>query len=154
MDFIMPIIIDDKMETTVLTINDLLVAQNKWEVVPEFKCPECNLYTMSEAFTISGASNTLILNLNIFEIESYYLFRKRELKLKDLPSSPLTINNSKYVLKSAIFHIGRTPTDGHYYAMHRVNNVWYKLNDTTISKSSWPNDSKDAYVLFYEKLIV
>lgn len=68
------------------------------------------------------------------------------------PATILDIGGSKYKLKAAIFHYGRTQFAGHYTAYVTVNNGWYLLDDTTTCPTRWPTSGKNAHVLFYEKI--
>ena len=59
----------------------------------------------------------------------------------------------KYTLKSIIKHTGEMK-NGHYISVNKYNNVWFKCNDTKISKFQKINqeNKKDAYILIYQKL--
>jgi len=111
----------------------------------------CESNVLEKSTTISSTSNTLIINLNPFIIKNDS-FEKINLKVRDLANTPLTINKSIYVLQSGIFHKGRDLTNAHYYTLHKFHDIWYKLDDTSITESAWPRLSEDAHMLFYEKV--
>lgn len=149
-DLTLPITIPCSMAGRVVDIYEILEISSEWEALSNLKCPLCGLKGIEASHLINSSSNTLILVLVTF-FSVYSTTQKYNLKIKDLPNSELKVGNSKYVLKSAIFHNCSTVNDGHYFSKCKINNDWFNLYDTSIAKCKWPNNSENVYVLFYEK---
>jgi len=69
--------------------------------------------------------------------------------LTNASQSELRFENKRYILSSAIFHHGNALNEGQYTSVLRKDGTLFKANDTTISKCSWPRNSKDVNILFY-----
>ena len=64
----------------------------------------------------------------------------------------ITNDNINYKLKGFIEHIGNSMVSGHYVSYIKINNIWYRFNDSNISKKGPKlKDNTDAYILLYEK---
>ena len=74
-------------------------------------------------------------------------------------------NSHRYLLKGVIIHTGN-PDGGHYYSLVKLDNIWYKFDDSHVSefksdfnKECYGGDydygdfhvksSKNAYILVY-----
>lgn len=77
--------------------------------------------------------------------------KNTNLLLSKIPQSKITFCDKNYTLSGAVFHHGKTASGGHYTAVIRKLKYWFKADDTRISKCSWPRNSKDIYILFFEK---
>ena len=65
------------------------------------------------------------------------------------PDTEITINDTKYSLKSVVEHVGDDTERGHYTASCiQENGTWIKCNDKNISQSELP---MEGYIFFYEK---
>jgi len=73
-------------------------------------------------------------------------------KSMKIAAEVITKNKSRYKLMAIVNHNGRTLDTGHYTALIRQNNTWYKCNDTDVVKSSLPSSSALAYILTYQKV--
>ena len=68
-----------------------------------------------------------------------------------LPRGPFKINNTKYIMKGVVNHVG-VMNAGHYTANLKLNNRWKRCNDARVTeedKMRW--NSQVAYLLFMEK---
>ena len=74
--------------------------------------------------------------------------------IETYPTEVLTINDKKYVIRSAINHHGATPKSGHYTASVFSNNRWYYVDDYEIIREmSGPTPyPKLSTFYFYEKM--
>jgi ubiquitin C-terminal hydrolase len=55
-----------------------------------------------------------------------------------------------YQLYAFILHEGKTPNEGHYFAIVYHNNGWLKYDDESVSRVKDPQTYlRKAYVLFY-----
>jgi ubiquitin C-terminal hydrolase len=63
------------------------------------------------------------------------------------------IHNENYHLRSIIVHQGRSLHSGHYYALVKRDDQWFKVNDEVVSRvaESYVLRQK-AYLLFYVKI--
>ncbi|PVU94649.1 hypothetical protein BB561_002379 [Smittium simulii] len=63
-------------------------------------------------------------------------------------------SNSSYKLLAVLVHAGHSCNSGHYYCYVRSsNNVWYEMNDSTVTQVSESTVFKQsAYILLYEKV--
>ena len=77
--------------------------------------------------------------------------KNTNLLLSGVPQSKITFFDKNYTLAGAIFHHGQFISRGHYTAVVRKNKHWFKADDSNISKCSWPRNSEDIYILFFEK---
>lgn len=124
---------------------------NSWnsDLCTEAKCPNCNnLNVLTSRTTIQNTQNVLIFSLQL--INSNYQ-KNTNLLLSGVPQSKITFCNKNYTLSGAIFHYGETVSRGHYTAVVRKNKHWFKADDSIVSECSWPRNSKNIYILFFEK---
>ena len=78
--------------------------------------------------------------------------KKDETKIQNINDN-IVIDGKTYKIKSAIYHSGTT-TGGHYYMYtKRVDNKWYKYNDSTVTLAD-QNDENigKSYVFLYERV--
>ena len=72
---------------------------------------------------------------------------KNNIEIK--PDMEITINDTKYFLKSVVEHEGDDTEQGHYtVSCIQENGTWIKCNDLNISQSQIP---MKGYIFFYEK---
>ena len=57
-----------------------------------------------------------------------------------------------YSLCGVLSHIGGNISSGHYISEVRLNQQWWKCNDSTITKTSFQNLSRGGYGLLFEKM--
>jgi ubiquitin C-terminal hydrolase len=119
------------------------------DLCKEVKCPHCNnLNVLTTRTEIKNTQNILIFSL---QLTNSNIQKNTNLLLSGVPQSKITFCDKNYTLSGAIFHHGETVSKGHYTAVVRKNKHWFKADDNTISKCSWPRNSKDIYILFFEK---
>ena len=106
--------------------------------------------------TIYSLPNYLIINLN----------RGKGAVYSCKVVFPETLNLLNYVtfkdgitamkLYAVICHIGPSSMSGHFiaYCRHRINNKWYKYNDSFVTECTQPNEYYNGmpYILFYKAI--
>ena len=106
--------------------------------------------------TIYSLPNYLIINLN----------RGKGAVYSCKVIFPETLNLLNYVtfkdgitamkLYAVICHIGPSSMSGHFiaYCRHRINNKWYKYNDSFVTECTQPNEYYNGmpYILFYKAI--
>lgn len=117
---------------------------------------------------IKNAPQNLILHLKRFnydykkqtrtKLNSPFIFGQ-EINIKDIMDDKN--NDMPYKLKGIVMHSG-TATGGHYISVIRINKLWYKFNDSEVTKISFSeiekeafslnqNNKPNAYLLFYQR---
>ena len=121
-------------------------------------CNNCN--TLKEASSVNlifSLPPVLILVLNRGKGKSFEcdVDFPEKLNLENFVEYQKSICN--YQLMGVISHLGESGMSGHFiaYCRHRVNNLWYLYNDSTVTLCK--DQSKDymvgtAYILFYESI--
>ena len=134
---------------------------------------------------IEKAGRNLIITLKCFEYS-----RGTESKVKAFPNIPLMLNLGHYVKKNilkrvsegvdehknvlpakqylyelygVVFHIGNSPTSGHYTACVKgvFDNYWYYCDDKVVNRVKHPfivdprqkQNTKQPFILFYRKIV-
>lgn len=112
-------------------------------------CDYC-MHQRTQRRVIENPSDVLIFHLQL--ATNVPNEKITNFKLSNVAQSTLKICEKEYVLSGAIFHHGTRLVDSsnHYTAIIRKNNMFIKANDSILSKCSWPRQSKDLFVLFYE----
>lgn len=130
------------------TLLNMVKNYTDWNIIPEATCNVCgSVGTTKERFEIQDVGQYLLLSLSLWLPTG----KLTSFKLTALPSTVLRISNSRFVLKSAIFHHGEDLESGHYTALLKSNNLFIRANDNTIGKERWPNASKDLYMILLEQ---
>lgn len=96
----------------------------------------------------------LILVLKLFEYKNCVCSKKiTEFKLKSVPTTKLKINNCYFKVISSIIHEGNID-NGHYTCIVRGDkNKWILVDDNKIQITTWPRNSKNAYMFILQKLV-
>uniref|UniRef100_A0A8D9BLJ6 ATP-dependent DNA helicase PIF1 n=1 Tax=Cacopsylla melanoneura TaxID=428564 RepID=A0A8D9BLJ6_9HEMI len=130
------------------TLKDMILNYTDWNVIEESTCPTCQFRgTLREKFEFAHVSQYLVLTLSLWQATG----KVANFKLTALPSTVLKIQNSRFVLKSAIFHHGMEIQSGHYTAMLKKESHFIRTNDKNVGKERWPNASKDVYMIILEQ---
>lgn len=75
-----------------------------------------------------------------------------DFQLDDVADKEIIINNQPYVLDVAIFHVGGQLKSGHYYAVRKHGDSFIEANDKSVKQlESWPIDTKNLYMMFYNR---
>ena len=131
-------------------------------------CETCKHESARHSLQCTKWPSVLILQLKRFRYNSNGEAEKvlcnvsipHYLSLGDIDS---TIESSKYRLSGMIEHKGQTSLSGHYTANIRLDNEWYRCNDSLVNALNDDIDYSDrakhvtndgAYVLMYESLKV
>ena len=69
-----------------------------------------------------------------------------------MPTTKIQLIDHCYKLKAAIFHHGKSISDGHYTSMVRgKGTTWVFVDDLRVEKQAWPRNAKNAYIFFFER---
>ncbi|KAF7683684.1 Ubiquitin carboxyl-terminal hydrolase 12 [Astathelohania contejeani] len=122
------------------------------EKIDDFKCEFCKKKVNIQAKRSFTSNANILMVVN----KCYDYITKEKLHYTFNVNYNLLINNFNYVLSAIIIHIGSTINSGHYIALCKRNNSWYKINDTIwekIPKKILLENIKqmEGYVFFYEK---
>ena len=61
-----------------------------------------------------------------------------------------TGGSKNYVLDAVVIHVG-SDNCGHYYVCRKINDTWYKCNDTIIQQIPSGVNQPGAYIMMYSK---
>ena len=105
----------------------------------EALCTNCTSGSFVEKTEITRASNTLILVLKLYEYKNNKSEKINNLRIKQVPTTVLTIKNYKYRVISTVFHVGNNTHSGHYLYMYFTSDKskWISADDNTIQMTSW-----------------
>ena len=108
---------------------------------------------IDDKMLLHTSNNTLILQLKLFVVNNYGIVRKiNNIKIRNLDKEIVVINKNHYKVMTALFHHGDNIKLGHYTSMLRVNDHWLKVDDLQVYRTSWPENSKNVYLIFLEKI--
>ena len=131
-----------------------LTAENQW------KCLSCNAIRDATRYHhFADASNVLVIQLKRFAVahdssvykiaSSVNIQQPLQLHISERNVNSEIMIARNYVLRAFISHTGNL-NSGHYTANVKVRNIWYKCNDSAVTKVRYfHNVSKEAYLLFY-----
>ena len=106
-----------------------------------------------EKTSLRTNNKTLMLQFKLFIANSNRTVRKiNNLNIKNLDQEIVIINKKRYKVISGVFHHGYTMQSGHYTCMLRENDYWLRVNDLNVCRFSWPENSKDVYLIFLEEV--
>ena len=106
--------------------------------------------------TLSSLPNYLVINLNRGKGATYAckVIFPEILNLFNYIS--LKNGNTVMQLYAVICHYGPSSMSGHFiaYCRHRVNNKWYKYNDSIVTECTQKNEYYNGmpYILFYKAI--
>eukprot|EP00656_Telonema_subtile_P007446 TRINITY_DN13499_c0_g2_i1.p1 TRINITY_DN13499_c0_g2~~TRINITY_DN13499_c0_g2_i1.p1 ORF type:complete len:531 (+),score=146.87 TRINITY_DN13499_c0_g2_i1:136-1728(+) len=63
---------------------------------------------------------------------------------------------TQYELGSVCVHLGNTPRAGHYVALVKLQDVWYRVSDENVrecQQQDWEEAKRNSYILFYKQRI-
>ena len=104
--------------------------------------PKIIIFTIQRVNTLTG----FLKNNQLIEIQEF-------IDLKKFIDEDLIENNNNFLYR--LFGINNhcgSINYGHYYSYTKVNDCFFEFNDSFVSKINVNNTSKNAYVLFYEKI--
>jgi len=128
---------------------DLMTGQN------QMYCNICNGNTDTYyGTTVYSLPNYLIINLNRGKGATY----KCNVKFPEVLNllNYVTAKNGITAMKlyAVICHYGPSSMSGHFiaYCRHRINQKWYKYNDSIVTECTQPNEYYNGmpYILFYQ----
>ena len=131
-------------------VDDLVVGLEQQATMDhaEGRCPLCNTFTRLDRkveYRYIGDRVTIFRLIR-------FSFTGSGSKIGHHVAFPL-IHNENYHLRSIIVHQGRSLHSGHYYALVKRDDQWFKVNDEMVSRvtESYVLRQK-AYLLFYVKV--
>ena len=130
---------------------DLMTGQN------QMYCNICNANRDTYyGTTIYSLPNYLIINLNRGKGAVYSCKVLFPEILNLLNYVTIKGGNTVMQLYAVICHYGPSSMSGHFiaYCRHRVNNKWYKYNDSIVTECTQPNEYLNGmpYILFYKSI--
>ena len=131
--------------------NEKMIGQN------QIHCDVCNKLTDAEYGTILySMPNYLIINLNRGKGAVYKCNVIFPETLNLLNNVKFRDGNTVFQLHSVICHLGPSSMGGHFvaYCKHRLNNKWYKYNDSIVTPCENKNEYLTGlpYILFYKSI--
>lgn len=151
--------------TTECSLYDCLDLYTRKEQLEEYKCDNCkSVGTTWKTIRPSIISTHFIIVLKRFKYASkikipvdvpiYNLNISKYVPNSDRQSFQKIFNPAEYQynLYASVFHFGRLDV-GHYYAISKRKNKWYRFNDESVSPIEEIDNDKFnyAYILFYRK---
>ena len=150
------------------TINLLMERYKKPGIIHEgYKCPNPLCQHMDSnirEYEFAQCNDLLLIYCNVFQYDVNIKQMKKieNIKYENIPDSEIVINSTTYKFNSAIFHIGRSITNGHYISIVRTENGFVECNDSLIKSCNWPHNAlyksgsvsepTNLYMLVYEKM--
>lgn len=161
----MPSPLADKTTYTTQSLVNSYFSTEKMIDDDKYFCDKCKMLCDGERnITLKQGPANLILLIKHFKYDRNYHVRRKLLHKvhhDEVFTLIATTENRKrmrltYKLYAVVVHCGMNIDSGHYYT-YAVNesNVWYKFNDSHISRSSFSeiknlNNLNTPYILFYE----
>ena len=125
---------------------------DNWNDTDIFCSHGCHYYKADKT-KVSTTNKIIILQLKLFIVSNNGSITKiTNLKLNNLDNETVIINKKHYKIVSAIFHHGNSIQSGHYTCILRDNGYWLKVNDSQITRTHWPLNSEDVYLIFLEEI--
>jgi len=137
------------------------------------KCPGCNksgevlqkysliripsnLIIVLKRYTFESASNGIKISKNQAVIEPAEVLDLREhiFGSGNNGHSGGVGGGTMYELGSICVHIGSSPRSGHYIALVKLRNVWWRVSDDKVREcndNDWQEAQRNCYILFYKK---
>lgn len=137
-----------------LTLQEIIEHSfSQWNSI-QGKCVCCGAINRLAKTSKSISNQVLILQLKILAFnENTLQLSKINCSNKAIPTSTITVCGQKYKVKSALFHCGQHIYKGHYTSMLRYGtSSWILVDDTKVEKKNWPQNAKDSYMFFLEKI--
>ncbi|XP_044767160.1 ubiquitin carboxyl-terminal hydrolase 35 [Coccinella septempunctata] len=124
-----------------------LCGQNKYD------CNKCGLNDGEKVTRVIQAPRRLIMTLKHFKYDSK-LHKRTKLLHRVKLEEYIQLNGVGYELYAAVVHHGSNADHGHYYALAKENEQWYKFNDTIVKKLTLAEiyelkPPETPYILFY-----
>jgi len=132
--------------------------------IKNFDCPQCqNNDKINNFYSLVKLPHYLFVIINRF---SHTTKKKNNIILEFGPEFNFTnyfnfkihtLQETIFKLISIIIHSGQTTNSGHYYSFNKIQNIWYKCDDTSIqncvqTKTFLQNyHRQNVYLLLYEK---
>ncbi len=116
------------------------------ESIDDAKCEKCKHNIFTKTTVIWKFPSVLILTIK--------RFNSKLIKIKQplIINKNLEVQNYNYKLISVIYQHGAYQT-GHYTIDILEDNIWYNIDDETITKlTDLPNSSSDCYILIYNRI--
>ena len=127
-----------------------------------YKCEHCRLTQpngteATRARTVMNINKYIIIQLKTFGYDqtTQQIFKTiPELRIEEQIDNILL---GKLNLCAVVYHIGNSPTQGHYVSCVKENNIWYTCNDSICTNgvklhcAPTDQDKMTPYLLIYEK---
>ncbi|CAH0775337.1 unnamed protein product [Bemisia tabaci] len=125
-----------------------------WSTLPDSVCSSCNRGQYMERIRIIDASQVFIVQTPLFrDAQGGGQTKNLAFRLEASETTILRIGEQSFSLHSAVFHKGDTTNSGHYVTIIRSENKFILTDDFQDSvECTWPEGSKDAYLLVYKRI--
>lgn len=119
------------------------------------KCPKCKDGDLFEKSVIQNTKDVIIITLQIAHVipttKLIEFGKLKDVRVSNIAETALSVDGHIYYLLAAIFHNGESLDCGHYYAIVRKGEYFYKISDDSVQMCSWPSNGDEVYMLFYGK---
>ena len=131
------------------------------ELIREYKCENCgNISKETKRNVKYEFNNFLVVQLNVvnFYQNNTYHFRKtymNDAKFSNIyfPKTMIMGQNNSFKIKCIIVYesFDHNINSGHYYCIKKINNQFFKINESAISLINSPTKIENPYLIFLEK---
>ena len=103
------------------------------------ECQEANCDgKLNKKIQFQTVSKVLVIKLPLFQDTIDGVEKIKNIKLKDLQKTKVSILKNSYKVKSAIFHEGCSFEQGYYYNVLIVDRQCFHVRDSNVQKKAWP----------------
>lgn len=122
--------------------------KSDWSILTGSSCSNCDS-TLTTKTVEQNFGQVIIVVLQLINDNQQKI---TNFKLSNVAHKEIKIQGRKYTFTGAVFHLGESFTAGHYTAIVQNDKNLFRIDDNSIQKCRWPNNSKDVYILFYERV--
>ena len=134
------------------SVNFLIQNYMQRHHLPGYRCDSCSAKdNCFKSVSFSNTANIVIIQLSIFKINFDGLYRKLRPSIKI--DKRIDIDNKHFNLQGIIYHHGVGIDSGHYTSGVNIDENWYTIDDSIVTKEikfkSTFNDDVVPYILIY-----
>ena len=127
------------------------------QLLNDWRCTRCNSYGGTKIKSVQDGlePDYLLVKLQRAELDAYGRAIKNNSDI--IPPLGFTVqtdddNIIAYSLCGVLSHLGRSLNSGHYISEVKRNTEWWKCNDSSITKTTYRNLSKQGYGFLFQKM--
>ena len=126
-------------------------------IIGDWRCQQCLSQGGRRKKIIQEGLMPRFILIKIRRTERDIMGRMHKVNKDVSPPMGFTIQTEEdnvyaFSLCGVLTHIGRNMNSGHYISEVRLNQQWWKCNDSTITKTTFQNLSRGAYGLLFEQM--